>query len=385
MNSTLEDRLRHHYVRVASELALEDLEFAEMSERAAVVSATRALEAKRGHRERRWIALVAASVLMVSGLGVLAIRRTERIVPATGSDESMPDGTPVAALCDDPRWSTGGMTEPAQPPVGAPEQVLLPADTPTGFCSTSALFDNPTTGAQFGGDRYTVWSSCADCDTPTAALALVRHGYGPNDVENPPLAFEEVELGGRVARWYAPASRGGVAKLATYDGGARPGFTLLGWGLTRDQFVAAAALYSEGSDVPSIAGMQLVWDDDLVRGDTQGGSWSAEITYAALGTSEEQRAMIRFAARRGEGSVSLLSRLWSYPGGRFVMIEGHDALVYEYEDDRYGRLAGVLIAFDDHTTVELLGWRVELADLVSIPVTGTMARDPRWALFAERG
>ena len=145
MNVTVEERIRRHYVRVADELVLDELEFADVLERGAVADTTgpASHEPHRLHSAGRWIAAAAVVVLVVGGLTVLTGRNPdERTAPATQPTVSAPASAPVAASCDDPRWSPGGLTEPAAPPPGAPNELLLPADTPAGFCVSSARLDN---------------------------------------------------------------------------------------------------------------------------------------------------------------------------------------------------------------------------------------------------
>lgn len=125
MNTTLEDRLRHHYSSVADELVLDEVAFADVLERGVDADVTRLGPDghQRSHRVGGWIAAAAVLALVVGGLVVLGGRGPDEL-PTSSAPPTMdataegglllPVGldqgeTPEVNIVEADNWSAAGL------------------------------------------------------------------------------------------------------------------------------------------------------------------------------------------------------------------------------------------------------------------------------------
>ncbi len=360
----LEEELRASYRRLVDGVHLDDVDLDELIDpnRARIIALTTVHRRSSG---RVWMAVAAATVLILgAGLALIARQRdasTDQI-PATQPDIGS------AANCPE----TAGSSNRIDAAIASAGPVLLPAETPVGFCAHRVVVDTSSTP-----QRYTVWSSCADCTSLTSSVALVRHGDAPDTAADRSDA-QDFGIAGRDVRYYPAFDTTLATSLVSRDG-LEPGFRLMGWGVDRDTLTTLASALNDGVDVPTVDGLVPVFDGEF--GALDPGLAPADVTVQIEYNSVEPNTTIRYAYQHGNNaSVDLAGYAWSTPNATFTTIGGHPAITSTAPG-----LTSVVIKIDDHSIVSLRTDTyvstpvLTVDDLTAIELTIADPTDPRWA------
>lgn len=380
-NPDLEDRLRTYMHGRADELRLVPLDFDELLEqgmRRAPVSAPRT-----SGRRPTWV--VAASLVAGATLGAGAILLTRDDPPPAAAPTvvpqqvAMPEGNPSASPGAPFESCSSGEIPSDVANMGLPNDIringiLLPTRTPDGYCVGDHFVDPGSVTTE-----YTVWSSCDDCERPSASVALVR--ADPNlDYESEAEDHTELTVGGRAARYYPPDDAFPVARLFV-DQPADFQFILTGWGLDESAMASVATAVLADGDDASAEGLQMVFHGwlgyyapGLIPTPT-----SLLIQY---GTDGGGGSLLVYRASEYSNQPPLEAYAWVRPKPVFTTTDAERSVMFPASASFAGTEQTTIIRrIDDNTTVS---WSsngsppVSIEDLAAIEVTPAGPDDPRW-------
>jgi len=380
MTENLEDRLRSYYASAVADIELSDLTLDELiahnpQAHLELVSADKSEQ----HPRSRWL-LAAACLVAVAGVGAAVVAAQHRstspesptnTVP-TDSATSAPSGV-VPGGCSAAEQSTS-VTSTSLPafvtdqPTKAGDAQLVPI-FPSRFCAPEV--------STVSGDapiRRTVWASCADCDRPTAAVALVRNGTPSTQesTDDPTLInSESFEIEGRKVRLERHRSPG-LDRITSIDD-VEPGFTFIGWGLDSRAFYGLALGYIRGYDVPSAKGLTLVYDGDGSANSSAVARATTTLNMFAETPNAEAKETLSFSTWHGEPVPSPLAAAWSIPNSYVTTVNNLPALVSTYSNGTsfiLWRGANTVEAFTSYSEV---GRPMSLDELAALEYTSAGA------------
>lgn len=358
MNDQLEDRLRHHYRIAADELHLAAVTWEDVLGRRRL--------GQRAARPR--LASIAAAAALVASLagGAIALRSRggapdQASVVTAGREGKCPAEIPDGIYPNDVRL------------VGA----VLPQATPLGYC----VVDHQVLTLNTDTQPYVVWTSCDRCDEPAAAIA--RTVPGAHSERESAAPAQTVDVGGRPGRYYDPDEKEAVARLFTNDVDGNE-MLLVGWGLDRDEMVAAAVSVAGDldADVPS---MTRIYDGPLP--DYQPASLPS-IGNLGIGyqSADGSTGPIGFQLYQGAYIPSPDAFLWLNPGSRVVEIGGRRTVLLPPTWEGGGTTWSAAISqVDDQQLVIWMRHDLEPTDaddLAAIELTTAEPDDPRWIEIA---
>jgi hypothetical protein len=281
----------------------------------------------------------------------------------------------MRARSDAPISDTAATTSPSttSSPTSdfTPIDALLPTAMPPGLRAARVSTTTFNTS-----ERYTVWSTCQQCASPTGALALVRRGTQPGTVSTTD-PHTDLVIQGRQARFY-PATDTRLDTTLMSTDGADPGFSFLGWGLDQQTMVDLARSFIGGEDVPTHDGLDVVFDGQagsppgLVNMDA-----TVSISYR---NSIDDTGVDYLYGRSKDAVASLDFMLWLLPNATRTTLAGHAALT-----SVTGHNSTIVYEIDAHTLVEIgtNSPSLTVTDLANIQLTDATPKDHRWDLLRQ--